>query len=86
MDLALLDSDARRLGEPRFRAKQVWEWAARGAAGYEAMTDLPAALRAQLAGAGPVLDADARARGARRATARSRRCSTPTTAGRSRRC
>ena len=25
-------------GEPAFRARQVWEWAARGAAGYEAMT------------------------------------------------
>ena len=29
------------LGEPAFRARQVWEWAARGAAGYDEMTDLP---------------------------------------------
>ena len=36
-------------GSPRFRAGQVWEWAARGAAGYEDMTNVPAALRASLA-------------------------------------
>ena len=31
----------------------MWEWTARGAAGYEAMTNLPAALRAELADAVP---------------------------------
>jgi 23S rRNA (adenine2503-C2)-methyltransferase len=36
-------------GEPRFRGAQVWAWAARGASGYEEMTDLPAALRRRLA-------------------------------------
>jgi 23S rRNA (adenine2503-C2)-methyltransferase len=36
-------------GEPAFRARQVWEWAARGATGYDAMTNLPAALRGRLA-------------------------------------
>jgi 23S rRNA (adenine2503-C2)-methyltransferase len=36
-------------GEPAFRARQVWRWAANGAHGYEEMTDLPAALRAELA-------------------------------------
>ena len=40
-------------GEPAFRARQVWEWAARGAAGYEEMTTLPAALRGELAEAVP---------------------------------
>jgi 23S rRNA (adenine2503-C2)-methyltransferase len=35
--------------EPGYRAGQVWEWAARGAAGYEQMTNVPAALRARLA-------------------------------------
>jgi 23S rRNA (adenine2503-C2)-methyltransferase len=35
-------------GEPAFRARQVWRWAASGAHGYEEMTDLPAALRARL--------------------------------------
>jgi 23S rRNA (adenine2503-C2)-methyltransferase len=49
MDLALLDTRLAELGEPRFRARQVWAWTARGAAGYEEMTDLPAALRARLA-------------------------------------
>jgi 23S rRNA (adenine2503-C2)-methyltransferase len=36
-------------GEPRYRASQVWEWAARGAAGYDEMTNVPAPLRARLA-------------------------------------
>src|SRR5215218_6832366 len=49
MDLALLDTRLAELGEPRFRAGQVWAWTARGAAGYDEMTDLPAALRARLA-------------------------------------
>jgi 23S rRNA (adenine2503-C2)-methyltransferase len=35
--------------EPAYRAGQVWAWAARGASGYDEMTDLPAALRAALA-------------------------------------
>jgi 23S rRNA (adenine2503-C2)-methyltransferase len=49
MDLELLQRTLADAGEPAFRARQVWAWAARGAAGYEAMTDLPAALRARLA-------------------------------------
>jgi len=49
MDLDLLDSTLSDLGQPAFRAKQVWEWTARGAAGYEEMTNLPAGLRATLA-------------------------------------
>ena len=49
MDLALLQQTLAELGQPGFRAKQVWAWAARGAGGYDAMTNLPAALRAQLA-------------------------------------
>jgi 23S rRNA (adenine2503-C2)-methyltransferase len=36
-------------GEPAYRASQVWAWAARGASGYDEMTDLPAPLRAALA-------------------------------------
>src|SRR5687768_2319475 len=47
MDLALLDDAL--ADEPAFRARQVWTWASRGAGGYAEMTDLPAALRAQLA-------------------------------------
>jgi 23S rRNA (adenine2503-C2)-methyltransferase len=53
VDLALLEQTLADAGEPRFRAKQVWEWAARGATGYDAMTNLPAALRARLGDAVP---------------------------------
>jgi 23S rRNA (adenine2503-C2)-methyltransferase len=49
VDLALLEQTLTRAGEPAFRAKQVWDWAARGAAGYEEMTNVPAALRDELA-------------------------------------
>jgi 23S rRNA (adenine2503-C2)-methyltransferase len=49
VDLALLDETLDAAGQPAFRARQVWSWTARGATGYEQMTDLPAALRAQLA-------------------------------------
>jgi len=47
VDLALLEATLE--GQPSYRAHQVWSWAARGAAGYEAMTDLPKALREELA-------------------------------------
>jgi len=49
MDLALLDKTLADHGQPRFRARQIWAWAARGVDGYEQMTDLPAALREALA-------------------------------------
>lgn len=49
MDLALLDRTLAERGEPPYRARQVWEWAARGASSYEEMTTLPKALRARLA-------------------------------------
>ena len=50
MDLEALDRPARpSAASPRFRARQVWEWAARGARGYEEMTNLPLALREALA-------------------------------------
>ena len=45
----LLDETLAARGEPRFRAGQVWEWTTRGAAGYDAMTNLPAPLRTALA-------------------------------------
>jgi 23S rRNA (adenine2503-C2)-methyltransferase len=53
MDLARLDSTLAELGQPAFRAAQVWGWAAAGATGYEEMTNVPAALRASLAEAVP---------------------------------
>ena len=49
MDLALLDTTLADLGQPAFRATQVWEWTARGAGSYEEMTNLPESLRAELA-------------------------------------
>ncbi len=48
MDLALLDATLAELGQPGFRAGQVWRWTATGAPGYDAMTDLPAPLRGEL--------------------------------------
>jgi 23S rRNA (adenine2503-C2)-methyltransferase len=49
MDLPLLDRTLADAEEPAFRAKQVWQWAARGVSGYEQMTNLPASLRESLA-------------------------------------
>jgi 23S rRNA (adenine2503-C2)-methyltransferase len=45
MDLLLLEATMAERGEPAYRTRQVWEWTARGAAGYEAMTNVPARLR-----------------------------------------
>jgi 23S rRNA (adenine2503-C2)-methyltransferase len=53
MDLALLEQTLRERGEPAFRARQVWEWTARGAPGYAEMTNLPRALREELDAAVP---------------------------------
>src|SRR4051794_7398736 len=49
MDLALLQRTLADAGQPKFRARQVWEWTARGASGYEEMTNLPVVLRTELA-------------------------------------
>jgi len=48
VDRALLISRLAERGEPPYRAAQVWEWTVRGAPGYEAMTNVPAPLRAAL--------------------------------------
>jgi 23S rRNA (adenine2503-C2)-methyltransferase len=65
VDLPLLERTLADLGQPHFRARQVWRWAARGAAGYDEMTDLPSDLRAELAARVPfsslVLEREARA-------------------------
>jgi 23S rRNA (adenine2503-C2)-methyltransferase len=53
VDLHLLDSTLEQLGQPAYRARQVWRWAAQGAARYEEMTNLPLPLRAQLEQAVP---------------------------------
>jgi 23S rRNA (adenine2503-C2)-methyltransferase len=48
VDLALLHERLNGAGEPAYRAGQIWQWAAQGAAGYGEMTNLPSALRKQL--------------------------------------
>jgi 23S rRNA (adenine2503-C2)-methyltransferase len=48
VDLALLEQTLADAGEPSFRAKQVWEWTARGARSYDEMTNVPVGLRARL--------------------------------------
>ncbi len=48
MDLALLEATVAERGEPVYRSRQVWEWAARGVPGYEAMTNVPSGLREAL--------------------------------------
>jgi len=53
MDLRLLELALAERGEPAYRAGQVWKWAARGGDGYDAMTNLPRALRQELAAAVP---------------------------------
>jgi len=49
MDLQLLEETLADRGEPGFRARQVWAWAAKGVSGYGEMTNIPAALRDALA-------------------------------------
>src|SRR3712207_5974753 len=53
MDLLLLRDRLDARGEPAFRRRQVWEWAARGARSYAEMTNLPLELRDALAGEVP---------------------------------
>jgi 23S rRNA (adenine2503-C2)-methyltransferase len=48
MDLELLQETLIELKQPSYRLRQIWDWAARGAPGYEAMTNLPLALREAL--------------------------------------
>jgi 23S rRNA (adenine2503-C2)-methyltransferase len=66
VDLALLDDVLSSGGQPRYRARQIWGWTARGASSYEEMTDVPAPLRSALADAVPfstlALDHEARSR------------------------
>ena len=54
MDLELLETTLATRAEPRFRARQVWDWVARGASSYAEMTNVPAALRAELADVVPL--------------------------------
>jgi 23S rRNA (adenine2503-C2)-methyltransferase len=53
VDLTLLETTLRDRGERAYRTSQVWDWTARGAASYDAMTNLPRSLREELAAAVP---------------------------------
>jgi 23S rRNA (adenine2503-C2)-methyltransferase len=48
VDLKHLEERVAEIGEPAYRARQVWEWTARGASSYDAMTNVPQALREAL--------------------------------------
>ncbi len=48
MDTELLERTLHELGEPGYRATQVWRWIAGGTEDFHAMTDLPLALRGAL--------------------------------------
>jgi len=54
VDLDALDSYLAESGQPAFRAKQIWEWLARGAGSYDEMTNLPEELRDGLAASVPL--------------------------------
>jgi 23S rRNA (adenine2503-C2)-methyltransferase len=49
MDMQLLERTLSDLGEPAYRARQVWRWTAQGTDGFDAMTNLPRELRSELA-------------------------------------
>jgi 23S rRNA (adenine2503-C2)-methyltransferase len=53
MDLRMVERTVAARGEPAYRARQVWEWAARGAGDYDAMTNVPTAVRRELADSVP---------------------------------
>jgi 23S rRNA (adenine2503-C2)-methyltransferase len=48
MDRELLEQTLANLGQPAYRARQVWERACAGASSYEEMTSLPKDLRSEL--------------------------------------
>ena len=49
MDLAELTAYVQSLGQPALRAGQVFQWLHRGVRSFEEMSNLPKALREQLA-------------------------------------
>ncbi len=49
MTLTELSEELSRMGEPAFRAKQIYSWAHRGARSFDEMTNLSKELRARLA-------------------------------------
>jgi 23S rRNA (adenine2503-C2)-methyltransferase len=49
VDVEQLDRALAELGEPRYRAGQIWKWASAGAGSFGEMTNLPRRLRERLA-------------------------------------
>ena len=49
-----LEGELKALGQPAFRAKQVYGWLHKGVRSYEEMTNLPKALRERLAESYPI--------------------------------
>ena len=49
MTLPELEADLAALGEPKYRARQVYEWLGRGVRDFGEMSNLPKALRDKLA-------------------------------------
>ncbi len=45
MEMEALEAAIKEMGEPSFRAKQVWKWLYQGATRFEEMTNLPKAFR-----------------------------------------
>ena len=54
MTLPELSALLKEMGQPAFRAKQLYTWLHRGVRSYEEMTNLPGALRAELAEKYPI--------------------------------
>ncbi len=54
MTLPELSAQLKEMGQPAFRAKQVYTWLHKGVRSYEEMTNLPLALRQQLAEQFPI--------------------------------
>ena len=55
MTLPELSEALKAMGQPAFRARQLYNWLHRGARSYEEMTNLPAALRERLEREAPIL-------------------------------
>ena len=54
MTLPELSACLKEMGQPAFRAKQVYTWLHKGVRSYEEMTNIPQALRAVLAEQFPI--------------------------------
>ena len=54
-----LETLFQEMGQPKFRAKQVYTWLHKGVRSYDEMTNLPQSLRAELAGKYPICPPEA---------------------------